>query len=669
MAELENNVRVLILDGDKTGFSLVESVFQKISGYNSHLEWTPDYQTAIHCLREKRHDLCLISGNLQGGTGSDFLQEALPINPQVPFILLTDSDSHLYQKAMALGASDCLEKNRLDAFILERSLRFALEQAKIQSELKVARQQAEKANKIKGDFLAGISHEIRTPMNGIIGMSELLLGTSVSRQQKKYLEYIRQSANSLVGLINNLLDSSKMEAGKLEIESIHFKLRDFIEHTLFMFLEQGKAKSLDIIWEISPSSPDLLIGDPFRVRQILNNLVGNAIKYTNEGKITVHVEPVSSKDADAAAAEIELHFSVSDTGIGISRDKLHVIFESYQQSHESDSRVYGGTGLGLTICKQLVELMGGRIWVESREGLGSTFHFTVPFILDSEAEIEYQKEGNRNSETGQGGIPEGHIIQVLLVEDDLINQEVAVGMLKKWPSTIVIAPNGEEALEKCKSKAFDIIFMDIEMPELSGIDATRAIRQDALYSLNYKTPIIAMTGHAKKEDREQFLEAGMTDILIKPVSADAIATVLYAYCCRDHKIWEDRETSLQDGRIVAGKNISNPVSYLNVDDAFARLQGDSDLYRSIIDIFLQSSPEQIKSVKNAFFENHFQQVAFVSHSLKSTAANIGAMYLSDCASQLEQFAKEKKREQMQYMLKQLEIVYRKTVKEVMELNM
>jgi signal transduction histidine kinase/ligand-binding sensor domain-containing protein/CheY-like chemotaxis protein len=387
-------------------------------------------------------------------------------------------------------------------------------------ELKRAKIGADAANQAKSEFLANMSHEIRTPMNGIIGMTELAMDTKVNKKQGDYLKMAKQSAESLLDLLNDILDFSKIEAGKLELEEIDFNVQKIIELATSTLTIQAYNKGIELISKVEPDLPLNLKGDPGRLRQIIVNLMGNAIKFTEKGSVTVQV-----KCLDAVACsknnKIDLHFLVSDTGIGIPFDKQQKIFESFTQVDTSTTRKFGGTGLGLTICKKICDLMGGRIWVESEPGKGSTFHFTAQFKPGDCVDHEEQKQTTVIKQMPR--------LKILLAEDNVINQKVAVNLLKKWNHIITVANDGNEAIAFLNKQEFDLVLMDIQMPNLDGLDTTQQIRNSNLPNVNRRIPIIAMTAHAMQGDRERFLEAGMDDYISKPINVDDLMEKVAKY--------------------------------------------------------------------------------------------------------------------------------------------
>lgn len=709
--------------------------------------------------------------------GDSFLNRRWYTNTYSP---LKDLEGHVI--GLTLILVDITERKQAE----EKLLAYADEVEKKNKELDIALVSAEEATRAKSEFLANMSHEIRTPMNGVIGMAGLLLDTELTDEQRHYAEMVKVSGESLLGIINDILDVSKIEAGKLELEMIDFDLSNMLDDFAAMLSIKAHEKDLEFICAAAPDVPSFVRGDAGRLQQILINLAGNAIKFTHEGEVVIYVILESETDA-----EVVLHFSVKDTGIGIPESKISQLFNKFYQVDASTTRHYGGTGLGLAISKQLIEMMGGRIGVEGGEGKGSEFWFTVklakqldspsqkinlrgirgayilivddnatnreilnkrlssfgakveesvdgltalqamylaydkgkPFDLvildmhmpgmDGESVARFIKSDKKLKDTSlvmlsslgkrtdnqypddqnfaayltkpvkhgelidtlseilctdkrkQQSLPQDSILaiplqshsnlRILLAEDNVINQKVAQSMLQKMGYRVDVVGNGIEAVKALEMLPYDMVFMDVQMPEMDGFEATRHVRDPNSAVKYHEIPIIAMTAHAMKGDRERCLEAGMNDYISKPISLQAIKEVLDRWQSRQHKENSSKEKYLENTN--NSENISKSPLVFDRDALLERAMNDEELVRKLIGMFLKDLPKQITALKENVQSMNFENVKWYAHYIKGSSANIGAIALSTVAANMEKAGNEHLTDEIAVFMSELEKQY------------
>ena len=599
---MKKKLRILLVDDDEVDRMVLRRYIIKSSIDATIFEATTGSK-CLDLIQQESYDLIFLDYLLPDKSGTSLIEEIVA-KKDTPIILITSqTDDIIAAEIIKSGATDYLSKSAFNVESISQSIRNALQiseekikRKNLESQLIDSKEIAEKSARAKQDFLANMSHEIRTPMNAIIGFTDLLLKSELSEEQRDNTNAIKQASENLLVIVNDILDFSKIEAGKMNIEKYSFQLSEVLDSVMDLFLSKSKEKGIELEINISNKIPKYLKGDAVRLNQILVNLVGNAVKFTSQGRITLSVDlldkPIENK--------MLLTFKVKDTGIGIPKSKLKDIFESFNQAIHTQVDNYGGTGLGLTISKRLVELQKGTISVESKVGAGTTFLVKIPYEI---GKLNSKKEPKNNKES-ELITPK---INILICEDNRMNQLLAKKVFSEWDIIPDIAEDGLIGVKMLKENNYDLILMDLNMPRMDGIEATIAIRS-LTDSSKSQIPIIAMTAHALPEQKQKCLDAGMDDYLSKPFKTEDLIKKINGV--------------IGKMPISSLPKTSNLISSRKHIFDFSNLQelggGDISFVREMIDVFLEDAPNDLMQLNEAMQQQSFDNIRKVAHKMKSS---------------------------------------------------
>jgi len=495
-------------------------------------------------------------------------------------------------------------------------------------ELEIANKDIKESSRLKEVFLANTSHEIRTPLNAIIGFTNLLLNSELTENQKRYLENIKDSGNNLLVVINDILDFSKIESGKLTLEQIDFDFRNLIKHTISTLTAKSQEKGIELKFDISPEIPEVLTGDPVRLNQILTNLIGNSLKFTNPGG-WIRVIATNGK---MTGETLKILFKIEDNGIGISSEKLKYIFQSFTQGESDTTRKYGGTGLGLSIVKQLIELQEGGIEVESQLGKGTAFTF---YIMLQVPNLKENNKTHRVNQKNQLNCVGSNCMNILLVEDNYINQQMAYDTIMNWNSkiTVEIAENGKIAVDKVINGNFHLVLMDIQMPEMDGNEATQKIRE--LPTSKSQTPIVAMTAHALKDEKDKCLNNGMNDYLSKPFDPEELFAKILKFAPNTNAMASNELNIKPINNKVDTDTPKEEYEYFNTENLKKIYQDNTAKIAKIIGMCHASIPNEIIEIQKSFDAKEWDVLRNKAHSLKPKLGYLGMLTQQENAKFIE----------------------------------
>jgi len=611
----EGALRVLLAGKDARLACELEDIAGRIGGFWVRMERCDSCVTALEMLQSGVFDLCLAVEPLHGAPVADFIRRAVARSCRTPILYISaDSEPEAMACAMKAGAVDCLVREELTAPLLERSFRYAVERRRLEDEITELLSAAGESARAKAQFISTITHEFKTPLSAVIGMIDMVLDSELTEKQHEDLMLARDSAGSLLGLMANILDWSSLQSGKMALNNRFFHIRQLVAKVLLPLNVAAAHKGLTVTSQIAPEVPEQLFSDPERLSQVVSHLVGNAIKFTDKGEVTLSVAVQESDGHD-----LVLHWIVSDTGPGIPEERIDTIFHPFTQVDGSSTRRHGGAGLGLSVVRNLVSLLGGKMWVASEPGKGTSFHFTTrctPSQEDRKPSDRQHWKGDRPQE----GAP----IKVLAADDSLVNQMLLTEMLQKKGYHVTVVNNGRKAVEATGQEQFAALLLDLQMPVMDGYEAARAIRKREAVG-GGRLPIFALTGNNDVHDLERCKEAGIDAYLKKPFRETELLALLQKHVC----------PVMQNAASDAVPVEAPVTAHVDLDMLLFTFSGNREAVIELLDHFVLEAGAQLHNLRCGLAAGDETLIEQSAHKLKGMAANMGVACMADDAFRIQ----------------------------------